>query len=221
MAWICALVLSIGPATHAELAWEKTEIELHPPLGAPNAVATFKYSNKGDKPLHINAARPSCGCTVASLKKNDVAPGESGEITATFNIGDRTGTQVKTITVDTDDPKQPSTVLTLKAVIAQALELRPSFVYWESGEAPKPKTIVAVAGKDVPVKNISVTSSSPSFTTKVSPGKEPGEFKIEVQPQNTNSASAATLEIKTDPPSPQGKSYYARAQITAPAQAGH
>ena len=31
-------------------------------------------------------------------------PADKGEITATFKIGDRTGTQVKTVTVQTDDP---------------------------------------------------------------------------------------------------------------------
>jgi hypothetical protein len=29
-----------------------------------------------------------------------VPPGDKGEITATFNIGDRTGSQVKTVTVE-------------------------------------------------------------------------------------------------------------------------
>lgn len=214
---VCAVICGVCSVARGELAWEKTALELHPPLGAATAVGNFQYVNKGDKPVHINGVRTSCGCTVATLKKNDVAPGEKGEITATFNIGDRTGTQVKTITVETDDPKQPTTALTLKAVIAQGLELRPTFVYWESGEAPKPKTIVVVPAKEIPVKSLSVVSSSPNFTTKVSPGSAAGEFKIEVQALDTKTASAATLEIKTDPPSAQGKPYYARAQVTAPA----
>lgn len=215
-ALVCAIFYSIVSAAHAELAWEKTELELHPQLGAPTAIANFKYENKGDKPVHINAVRTSCGCTVATLKKNDVAPGEKGEITATLSIGDRTGTQVKTVTVETDDLKQPSTVLTLKAVIAQGLELRPAFVYWESGEAPNPKMIVATAGKDMTVKNLNAVSSNPNFTTKVSPGSKAGEFRIEVKPLNTGAASAGTIEIKTDPPNSQGKPYYGRAQVTAP-----
>ena len=74
--------------------------------------------------------RTSCGCTTAALKKNDVAPGEKGEIVATLKTGDRVGQQAKTVTVETDDPKNPQTVLTLKANIAQLLELQPAFVFW-------------------------------------------------------------------------------------------
>ena len=115
--FLSVVSLSIAAATQAALVWEKTTIELNPALGAPNAVGVFKYENKGDTPVHFKGApRTSCGCTVAALQKTEVAPGEKGEITATFNIGDRTGVQMKTITVETDDPQNPTTVLTLKPI---------------------------------------------------------------------------------------------------------
>ncbi len=41
----------------AQLAWEKTEIELNPAIGADAADATFKYENKGAKPVNIKAVR--------------------------------------------------------------------------------------------------------------------------------------------------------------------
>ena len=214
------LSLAIAVTANASLSWDKTELDLKPAVGAATAVGVFKYENKGDKPIHFNAVRPSCGCTTAALAKNDVAPGEKGEITATLNIGDRTGLQTKTITVETDDPKAPSTVLTLKAMIAQVLELDPPFVVWETGETAKPKTILAKAGKDVAVKNIEVTSSSADFTTKVEPGAGAGEFKINVQPKETAKALNATLTIKPDAATTPAKIYYANARVnpTAPAK---
>ena len=141
-------------------------------------------------------------------------PGEKGEITATFKIGDRTGTQVKTVTVDTDDPVNATTVLTLKAVIPQEIEINPTFVFWGQGEAPKPKTIVVRAGKDFSVKQLKVTSSSPDFETKVAEtGK--GQFKIDVQPHDTSRDMAATLTIQ---PEGSSKTFYAMARVTnAPA----
>src|SRR2546430_14852152 len=104
-----AVVCSLGIATtRAELAWEKKELELHPAIGAPEAVAVFKYQNKSDKPIHFNSVKTSCGCTVAALEKNDVGPGEKGEIKATLKIGDRSGLQTKTVTVETNDVKEPT-----------------------------------------------------------------------------------------------------------------
>jgi hypothetical protein len=208
---VCSLCLSLS--ARAELVWEKTQLDLHPEMGAATAVGVFKYQNKGDKPVHFKAVRPSCGCTTAAMQKNDVAPGEKGEITATFNIGDRIGVQEKSITVDTDDPEKPQTILLLKATIAQFLELQPGFVNWQMGDAPKPKTILARAGKGVTIKNLDVTSSSADFTTKVEPGSGAGEFKINVQPRDTAHALNATLTVKPDDAAGPAKTYFVQARV--------
>src|SRR5215831_4902600 len=179
-ALLAVLSLSLSAAAQAELSWEKTELELNPPPGADSAVATFKYENKGDKKIHINSVRTSCGCTTAALKKNDVEPGEKGEIVATLKTGDRVGLQTKTVTVETDDTKTPQTVLTLKANVTQLLELQPTFLTWQADEKPDGKTITAKAGKGVTINKLDVTPSAPDFTTKVEPGSAAGEFKIVV-----------------------------------------
>lgn len=212
-----ALFLGISTMAQAQLAWEKTEIELNPAPGSDSAVATFKYENKGATPINIKAVRTSCGCTTAALKKNDVAPGEKGEIVATLKTGDRTGQQVKTVTVDTDDPKNLQVVLTLKANIAQLLDLQPAFVFWTANEDPKPKTIVAKAGKGVTIKSLEVTSSTPDFTTKVEPGTAAGEFKINVTPHDTTHQITANLTIKPDGPTAAGKVFNASARVMPPA----
>ena len=210
---LCLLVAASAPAA---LVFEKTELDLNPELGASKVDAVFKYENKGDTPVHIKAVRPQCGCTTAALAKNDVAPGEKGQITATFNIGDRVGVQVKTVTVETDDPKTPQTVLTFKANISQLLDLQPSLVSWEANESAKPKTIVAKAAKGTTVKKVDVTSSSGDFTAKVEPGSN-GEFKIQVQPKDTTKPLNATLTIKPDV-SP-AKTFFAAARVMPPGTA--
>jgi len=197
----------------AGLKWEKTSIELHPTATDKRAIGHFKYQNTGDKPVKFKSVRTSCGCTVAQTQKEEVPAGEKGEITATFNIGERTGTQVKTVTVETDDPANVTTVLTLKAVIPQQLEITPTFVFWGQGEAPKPKTIVVRAAKDFPVKHLKVTSSSPDFQTKVEETGN-GQFKIDVQPQETNRQIASTLTIQ---PEDSQRRFYATARITGAA----
>jgi len=212
-----ALCFFVAATTHAALVFEKNELDLNPEMGASKVDAVFKYENKGSTPVHIKSVRPSCGCTTAALAKNDVAPGEKGEITATFNIGDRTGVQTKTITVETDDAQQPQTVLTFKANIAQALELQPTFVYWQASEAAQPKTIIAKAGKGVTVKKLDVTSSSGDFTAKVEPGSSAGEFKIQVQPKDTTKPLNATLTIK--PEMTPAKVFYVAARVMPPGTA--
>ena len=194
----------------AELKWEQTAVELHPARGDKQAIGHYKYQNVGKTPVHFKSVHASCGCTAAQSQKDQVGPGEKGEITATFNIGDRTGTQIKTVTVETDEAANQKTVLTLKAIIPQELEISPTFVFWKQGEKPDPKTITVHAGKDFSVKNIKVTSSSPDFQTKVQETGE-GQFKIDVHPNETNRLLASTLTIQSEN-SP--KTFYATARIT-------
>src|SRR5438094_10415563 len=192
---ISTLSIFICAAAQAELKWEQTTIELHPTPGDEKAVGHFKYQNTGNNPVRFKSVRTSCGCTVAQTQKEEVEPGGNGEITATFNIGDRTGTQVKTVTVETDDPANARTVLTLRTIIPQQLEISPTFVFWKQGDKPDPKTITVKVGKDFTVKHIKVTSSSPDFQATVEE-KGNGELKIDVQPQETKNLIASTLTMQ-------------------------
>src|SRR5437762_5161181 len=208
LAFTLSITLCFG--ARAELKWDKTEIELHPSPADKQAVGHFKYQNTGKTPIHFKSVHASCGCTTAQTQKDEVSPGQFGEITATFNIGDRTGTQVKTVTVETDEAANQKTVLTLKTVIPQQLEINPTFVFWKQGDKPDPKTITVKAGKEFTVKHIKVTSSSPEFQTKVEE-KGNGEFKIDVQPQETKNLIASTLTIQPDD---SQKVFYATARTT-------
>ena len=209
------LSILLAVAAHAELKWEQSTIELHPAMGDKQAVAHFKYENTGKTAVHFKSVKASCGCTATQTQKEVVNPGEKGEITATFTIGDRTGQQVKTVTVQTDDPAQPTTMLTLKANIASALEIKPTFVYWTSGEDPKPKKISLKTAKEFPAKDITIKSNSQNFVSKVVPGK-PGEWTIEVTPKDTSHPMGTALLIQTDYPKEAPKSFYVNAQITNP-----
>ncbi len=47
--------------------------------------ATFVVTNIGTEPLIIEQANPTCGCTIGDYTKSPIAPGQSGEIKATYN----------------------------------------------------------------------------------------------------------------------------------------
>jgi hypothetical protein len=209
---LAALVQS----AHAELKWEQTSVDLRPGFNDKQAVAHFKYENVGNTPVHFKSVHASCGCTTAQTQNEQVGPGQKGEITATFNIGGRTGTQVKTVTVQTDDPERSTIVLTLKAVITPLLEFQPALVYWQNGEEPKPKIITAKANKDAAIKKLDVASSTPDFAAKVDAGSAPNEFRISVQPRDTTKAVYATLTIKPDSPANTGNMFAAAARVMPP-----
>lgn len=69
----------------------------------PVQKCTFTFTNKGDKPLIINQAVASCGCTVPTYTKTPIMPGGKGVISVTYNgKGKFPGHFKKTITIRTN-----------------------------------------------------------------------------------------------------------------------
>ena len=213
-----ALSILLAVVARADLKWDQSIVDVHPAPGDKQAVAHFKYQNTGTTPVHFKSVKASCGCTTTQTQKEVVNPGEKGEIIASLNIGDRTGQQVKTVTVQTDDPNpaQATTILTLRANIAPPLEIKPTFVYWTSGEAPKTKKVSLKAAKEFPVTNITIKSNNQNFDSKIVPGK-PGEWTLEVTPKDTSHPMGTALLLQTDYPKEAPKSFSVNAQITNPA----
>ena len=70
---------------------------------SPVVSCTFTFTNVGDKPLVINQAVASCGCTVPEYTKDPIQPGEKGSIKVTYNgTGKFPGHFKKSITVRTN-----------------------------------------------------------------------------------------------------------------------
>lgn len=78
---------------------------------------TFNLKNTGKKDLIIRDVKSSCGCTAVTPSKNVVPSGESVPLKVTFDSTGKIGRQNKTITVITNDPKNPTTVLRIASNI--------------------------------------------------------------------------------------------------------
>jgi hypothetical protein len=168
--------------------------------------------------VKITSVHASCGCTTAALAKETVAPNESGEITATFTIGERSGVQNKTITVRTDDPTEPATILKLKATIPQLLQVAPMFVRWTANDELNPKTITVDVDPEYSVEKINVTSTDKSIKTEVAPVPDKKEFRITVKPTESGRPINASLKIEPVLKQEAHKSYYANVQIDSRAK---
>lgn len=75
----------------------------------------FTFKNTGTEPLVVLDAVASCGCTKPTFSKDPVAPGASGQISATFNAAAISPFN-KTVTVTTN-AKTSTVYLTLKGEV--------------------------------------------------------------------------------------------------------
>jgi hypothetical protein len=78
---------------------------------------TFNLINEGKSELIIRNVRSSCGCTAVAPSKKVIAPGESVPIKVTFDSRGKRGRQSKSVTVITNDPKTPTSMLRISCNI--------------------------------------------------------------------------------------------------------
>ncbi|PWH86343.1 DUF1573 domain-containing protein [Brumimicrobium oceani] len=78
----------------------------------------FKIKNTGDKPLIINDAKASCGCTVPRKPEEPIMPGEEGELEVSFtsNPSQAGAPMNKSVTVTANIPSGTK-VVTIKGQV--------------------------------------------------------------------------------------------------------
>lgn len=98
------------------LSWKSDVLEVGKvPQGTPKLIVfEFKNTSK-NKSVKITNVKPACGCTAADYTKDNIAPGKSGFIKATYNAA-AVGPFTKTVTVTTTAEKEPK-ILTFKGTV--------------------------------------------------------------------------------------------------------
>jgi hypothetical protein len=80
---------------------------------------TFNFANKGSALLTIKDIKTSCGCTAALLSQENLNPGQEGTLKVELDTKNRSGKMSRTITINSNDPKDPAKVLTIYADVVK------------------------------------------------------------------------------------------------------
>ncbi len=87
-------------------------------IGAVDAV--FEFVNTTSSPVRIIDARATCGCTVPQYTKDEIAPGDTAAITATYLASGRPGKFSKNIYVRTSAEPSVQQTLTVSGTVIGA-----------------------------------------------------------------------------------------------------
>ncbi len=104
------------------------------------ATAVFTISNEGTADLEIHEVRAACGCTVASFDGR-IAAGKTGKVTAVIDTTNLYGANSKSLTVFTNDPTNPTIVLTIKSDVKPYLAASPGYARFNTVRYEKEGTI--------------------------------------------------------------------------------
>lgn len=85
-----------------EITWDYTNKDFGEIEEGQKLEVIYRFTNKGKKPLVIKNAKASCGCTVPSIPKEPIMPGQTGLLKAIFDSNGRPGENHKNITVFTN-----------------------------------------------------------------------------------------------------------------------
>lgn len=103
-----------APAIPAKpaIAWDSESKEYSARPNETNAHFTFFLTNISPAGVVVNGVQTSCGCTVAQLPSQpwNIAPGAGGPIQVNVDLRGKSGTIVKTVTVNSSDGMKPLTV---------------------------------------------------------------------------------------------------------------
>ena len=106
--FIGSAAFSQGELKFKELFWDFGNVE-----EGKNASYDFICANIGKDPVTIQAASPSCGCTVSEFTRTPILPTKNGKVTATYNTVGRPGSFNKTVQVISNG-NQGSITLTIR-----------------------------------------------------------------------------------------------------------
>ncbi|HEX3625547.1 MAG TPA: DUF1573 domain-containing protein [Verrucomicrobiae bacterium] len=164
-------------------------------LAVPGTVSgAFKFKNTGTALLELAPPDTSCGCTVAKVTPDKLAPGKTGELTYTINLEHVMGQVQKQIMVHSNDPKTPEVDLTVQLDYTPLYELSPMVLRMalpaDKDEAQASFTIVRNDGQPLGLKKL--VASQKWLTAALDPSTTP----------KTNSALVnVTIRRPEHPPS--------------------
>ena len=111
-------------------------------VGNP-ATAVFQVKNVGKEALIIEAANPTCGCTIGDYTKSPISSGKNGEVKATYNAAN-VGVFTKTMTVKFAGVDEVKSITIKGEVLSEAdyAKLKPASLNTSSVKGTKSATAV-------------------------------------------------------------------------------
>jgi hypothetical protein len=193
-----ALSLLFIPVAFGELVFEKSVHDIEAKTGETQALAEYIFTNNSNNPVAIREIKTGCDCTTATMTKSTFAPGEQGRISVLFKFGDRVGEQRKTITIQTDDPKQPEVLLGFNVMIPQMWTVSPRFLYWREGQGGQSQTVEIKVGGETSRKLVSAEILEGDVKVELRE-EEPGKrYTLIVTPLDINKPTRAMILVRPE-----------------------
>ena len=158
---------------------------------------TFTVRNLGNMDLEISDVQSSCRCTSLVVTDRILAPNEIGQIAVEYDSRGYRGTAEESITIASNDPIRPTTVLRIHGHVYSIPKALPETLLIRD-DIEQTKQIFIQSSSNTPVKIVSVTSNVAGIAPTIMQVKHQATVKLEVAPNALNGISDAKVLIHTD-----------------------
>jgi hypothetical protein len=139
----------------------------------------IKFTNTGEALLKITKVDKCCGI-VTKLDKTEYEPGESGTLQIEWNSGPLPSTMRRTLTIHSNDPRNPATALSIAAKVVLQIDWEPKtlklFLDKENAGCPN-ITVTSLDGQ--PFSILQFKSTADCVTADYDPAVEATKFVLE------------------------------------------
>lgn len=200
----CTYLLSLSAISQPKLtvvggtSFEFGELHSDEPV---KKIVTIR--NDGDDTLEVSSVSASCGCTGALLSSDRIAPGDSGQISISFNPDRFSGNVKKYISFETNDPINSHARVNFSATINRILAVEPDYLMFKDVKLGEPSTMELTV-KNLSKSPITITSIIPSDLAIAIAQKSasiPAESETTLSFTLTSPAAGTVrgnIELKTD-----------------------
>lgn len=196
---ICAVAAFAQIAKPLQFREESFDFGAVKENGGP-AVHEFLFTNNSGRPIKILTVQASCGCTTPNWTKDQVAPGKTGFIQASFSPKGRPGYFNKSLTVSTDFDSNPIVLQIKGQVTTEGNEAVTSSEFPSANGSWKLKTGSFNLGK-VYLKDEYTVRDFPFLNGGTKPVTYSGKFvgpsyiKVDVQPKTIEPGQKGNIKI--------------------------
>ena len=118
---LAALTIACTPVQQpGRIELSETEFDLGTVPNTEPVSRTFQVRNTGQGTLEITGVSTSCGCTTAQVDRDRLGPGETANLTVTYDPqahDGQTGRFMRVVYIRSDDPETPEASLTIRVTV--------------------------------------------------------------------------------------------------------
>ena len=166
----------------------------------------FFVRNIGNAPMNLEVAGSSCKCTIGTLDKSSLMPGEETAINLKWTATGVLDEFSQNATIKTNDPEHTSVLLTVRGIVARTIHFDPSeLILGEFSATDKlEKKIMMFSYASTPLSVDSGVWADPKTVDRVLPQAKMVPLDTTKYPRHNAATSVAEITVSIRPGMPIG-----------------